>query len=150
VDIIEHGTFLTDEQLDTMSRQGTFWFYSSVSEQPQKSACPTVHARAFRKVSEEYVDLLKGPDRAYSACSRCDTTMPLWLKRLKPCSMRTIRRSKRSRSQQRGAELCARDKSSHPWSRSSLTSSLSKEIPENTIVACARCGHIKGGIRQDI
>ena len=61
VDIIEHGTFLTDEQLDAMSRHGTFLVSTS---SVMRVATTTPHVASFmrerfRQVSEEYVGLLR-------------------------------------------------------------------------------------------
>jgi imidazolonepropionase-like amidohydrolase len=62
VDIIEHGTFLTDEQLDSMVRHGTFLVSTTSVMRAAAEAshiAPFMRER-FRQVSEEYVGMLRG------------------------------------------------------------------------------------------
>jgi len=76
VDIIEHGTFLTDEQLDGMVRHGTFLVSTS---SVMRAAAEAPHVvpfmrKRFRQVSEEYVDLIRrAKSRKIRLAVGCDT-----------------------------------------------------------------------------
>jgi imidazolonepropionase-like amidohydrolase len=61
VDSIEHGTYLTDEQLDLMARLGTFLVVtSSVMRAAAESTSVAAFMRErFRRVSEDYVVLIR-------------------------------------------------------------------------------------------
>jgi imidazolonepropionase-like amidohydrolase len=76
VDIIEHGTFLTDEQLDSMVRHGTFLVSTSSVMRAAAEAsyvAPFMHER-FRQVSEEYVSMLRRAKlRGIRLAVGCDT-----------------------------------------------------------------------------
>ena len=76
VDIIEHGTFLTDEQLDGMVRHGTFLVSTS---SVMRAAAEAPHVvpfmrKRFRQVSEEYVGMLRRAKlRGIRLAVGCDT-----------------------------------------------------------------------------
>ena len=76
VDIIDHGTFLTEAQLDTMSRNGTFLVSTSSVMRAAAEAshvAPFMRER-FRQVSAEYVGLLrKVRSRGIRLAVGCDT-----------------------------------------------------------------------------
>ncbi len=76
VDIIEHGTFLTDEQLDGMVRHETF-LASTTSVMRAAAEAPHVvpfMRKRFRQVSEEYVDLIRrAKSRKITLAVGCDT-----------------------------------------------------------------------------
>jgi imidazolonepropionase-like amidohydrolase len=76
VDIIEHGTFLTDEQLDGMVRHGTF-LVSTTSVMRAAAEAPHVAPfmrKRFRQVSEEYVSILrKAKSQKIRLAVGCDT-----------------------------------------------------------------------------
>jgi imidazolonepropionase-like amidohydrolase len=76
VDIIEHGTFLTAEQLDGMVRHGTFLVSTS---SVMRAAAEAPHVvpfmrKRFRQVSEEYVGMLRRAKlRGIRLAVGCDT-----------------------------------------------------------------------------
>jgi imidazolonepropionase-like amidohydrolase len=76
VDIIEHGTFLTDQQLDGMVRHGTF-LVSTTSVMRAAAEAPHVvpfMRKRFRQVSEEYVGMLgRARLRGIRLAVGCDT-----------------------------------------------------------------------------
>ncbi len=76
VDIIDHGTFLTDEQLDAMAERGT-WLTCTASV--MRAAAAAAHVvpfmrERFRRVSETYLELLgRARARSIRLAVGCDT-----------------------------------------------------------------------------
>ncbi|RJQ62294.1 MAG: hypothetical protein C4530_05150 [Desulfobacteraceae bacterium] len=76
VDIIEHGTFLTDDQLDAMACRGTFLVCTSgvMRAAAEAEHVATFMRKRFRQVSEEYVGLLRrARSRNIRIAVGCDT-----------------------------------------------------------------------------
>ena len=114
VDIIEHGTFLTDEQLDAMSRHGTFLVSTS---SVMRAAATTPHVASFmrerfRQVSEEYVGLLRrAKSRGIQLAVGCDThhaSLAEEVETLVQAGYTPVEAIKIATAG--GAELCGRDK----------------------------------------
>jgi len=157
VDIIEHGTFLTDEHLDAMSRCGTFLVStSSVMRAAADASHVTLFMRKrFRQVSEEYVGLLRRAKlRGIRLAVGCDThhaSLAEEVETLVDASYTPIEAIKAATAG--GAELCGKDKDVGTLEPDKLADFIAVEgdFMQSPTTALRNVRAVfKGGVQQNI
>jgi imidazolonepropionase-like amidohydrolase len=157
VDIIEHGTYLTDEQLDSMSRKGTFLVSTASVMRAAAEAshvAPFMRER-FRQVSEAYVNLLgKVKTRNIRIAVGCDTNHASLVDEIETLMEAGYNATEALRAATiGGAELCGRDDELGSLEAGKLADFIAVEgdlMKAPTVSLRQVQAVFKGGVRQNI